>query len=160
MNSNNIRKVVSLVLVVMVGMLIHLPDAAAAPLQQAAGGFLALSGPEAANFVMPGDVRLVRELALGNGLRYERYQQYFGEAAVLGGQITLYRDGSGTSSTVIGAHYTNIVPTNTIRRSNADAAAVAQRDVGAGESRTVELLIDPATGLYFYRVETRGLDIR
>ena len=160
MNGDSIRKLARVVLAVMVGMFIHLPGAAAAPLEQAAGGFRALSGPEAASFVLPSDMLLVRELALGNGIRYERYQQYFGDAAVLGGQVTLYRDGSGAISTVIGAHYTNIVPTNTIRRSNADAAATAERDVGAGESRTVELLIDPATGLYFHRVETRGLDIR
>lgn len=160
MNRYNIRKWVSFVLVMMVAMLTNLPNAAAAPLQQAADGFMALSGPEAASFAMPGDMRLVRDLALGNGLRYERYQQYFGDAAVLGGQITVSHDSSGTITTVIGAHYANIVPTNTISRSSADADAAAQRDVGAGESRSVELLIDPATGRYFYRVETRGLDFR
>lgn len=160
MNSDSIRKLVRLVLVVMMVMLIYPPGAAAAPLQQDAGGFRALSGAEAASFAIPGDMQLVRELALGNGLRFERYQQYFGDAAVLGGQITVYRDSSGTASTVVGAYYTNIVPANTIRRTPADAAAAAQRDVGAGESREVELRIDPATGLYFYRVETRGLDMR
>jgi bacillolysin len=160
MNSDSIRKLAPLVLVVMVGMLIYLPSAAAAPLEQAGDGFRALSGTEAASFVVSGDMRLVRDLALGNGLRYERYQQYFGDAAVLGGQITVNRAGSGTISTVIGAHYANIVPTNTISRSKDDAAAVAQRDVGAGDSRAVELLIDPATGRYFYRVETRGFDSR
>ena len=149
MNSDRIKKLARLALVVMVGMLVHLPDAAAAPLGQGAGGFLALSGAEAASFAMPGDMRLVRDLALGTGFRYERYQQYFGDAAVLGGQLTLYRDGSGTISTVIGAHYANILPTNSIRRSEDDAAAAAERDVGAGDSRTVELLIDPATGRYF-----------
>ena len=160
MNRNRIRKLVSLVLVVMVGMLVHLPGAAAAPLEQAGDGFRTLSGAEAASFIPPGDMQLVRDLALGNGLRYERYQQFFGDAAVLGGQITTYRDGSGTISMVIGAHYTTIVPANSIRRSPDDAAAAAQRDVGVGESRAVELLIDPATGLYFYRVETRGFDTR
>jgi bacillolysin len=160
MNSNSIRKWARLVLVVMVGMFIHLPSAAAAPAAQSADGFRALSGAEAASFVIPSDMRGVRDLALGNGLRYERYQQYFGDAMVLGAQISLYRDGSGRASTVIGAHYANITPTNTISRSNADAAAVAQREVGAGENRTVELLIDPATGRYFYRVETRALDMR
>src|SRR5512143_2071159 len=102
MNSNSIRKFVSLMLVVMVAMLSPLSSAAAAPLQQTADGFQALSGAEAASFAMPGDMRLVRDLALGNGLHYERYQQYFGDAAVLGAQLSVYRDGAGTASTVIG----------------------------------------------------------
>jgi bacillolysin len=160
MNSRKIRKLAPLILVVMVGMLIGLPSAAAAPSEQRTDGFRALSGIEAASFVVPSDMRLVRNLTLGNGIGYERYQQYFGDAAVLGGQITLYRDGSGTITTVIGAHYTTIAPINTISRSKADAESVADRDVGSGQQRLVDLLIDPATGQYFYRVETRGFDSR
>jgi bacillolysin len=160
MNSGRIRKFAPLVLGVMVGMLIGLPSAAAAPSEQRANGFRALSGTQAASFVVPSDMRLVRNLSLGNGIRYERYQQYLGDAAVLGGQITVYRDASGAISTVIGAHYSNIAPTNTISRSKADAESVADRDVGSGEQRVADLLIDPATGRYFYRVETRGFDSR
>ncbi len=47
----------------------------------AAQGFHALTGDEAANFSVPGDMELVKTLGLAvYGLTYERYQQYFGPA--------------------------------------------------------------------------------
>ncbi len=50
------------------------------------GGFRALSGAEAAFFVLPDDMNLVSSTRLGRyGLTYERYQQVFGSAKVLGG---------------------------------------------------------------------------
>ncbi|MBI2845920.1 MAG: peptidase M4 family protein [Chloroflexi bacterium] len=118
-------------------------------------GFRALTGAEAASFVLPGDVQLVGTLPLADGLTHERYQQYFGAAEVLGGQITLHRDGSGTITTVIGSHYPNIVPTNAVGLSQADAQAIVAQDIGAGGERVVGLLINPTTGQYFFRVETR-----
>lgn len=54
----------------------------------ASSGFRALSGGRAANFVMPGDMELVRSFYLAAyDLTYERYQQFFGnsKAEVLGG---------------------------------------------------------------------------
>ena len=90
-----------------------------------------------------------------NGLTYERYQQYFGVAQVLGGQVTLYIDDSGTIATVIGAHYPDIAPANFARLSGANARAVVDRDIGAGGNRNVDLLINPETGRYFHRIETQ-----
>jgi bacillolysin len=129
------------------------PATAAAP---NASGFRALSGDTAANFVVPSDMRLVRSFYLATyGLTYERYQQYYGTAQVLGAQITLYRDEAGTITTVIGAHYPDIVPTNVIGLSEAAARARVERDIGAEGQRNVDLLINPTTGRYFYRLETR-----
>jgi len=147
------------ILLVLSAMLIASVGATAAA-QAPTGGFRALSGAEAANFVVPPDMRLVRSLALADSLTYERYQQYFGAAEVLGAQIALYRDASGAITTVIGAHYPDITPTNAVGLSRGDAEATAHRDVGAGDQRAVDLLIDPTTGVYFYRVETQAFASR
>ncbi len=123
-----------------------------------AGGAIsyALSGAEAGRFALPADVTLLRTLRLArHGLTYERYQQRSGGAAVLGGQITLLRDASGVIVTVVGSRYPEIVPRNSVRLSHAAAKAVAGRDpAGRGERRS-ELLVDPDSGRYFYRIETR-----
>lgn len=135
------------------------PSAFAA--QPNASGFRALSGSAAANFTLPGDLQLVRRFALpAYGLTYERYQQFVGSAEVFGAQITLYRGGSGTVTTVIGSHYPNIVPTNAVGLARANAEAIAARDIGAAGTRLVSLMIDPASGRYFYRVETHRPDSR
>ncbi|MGQ0669010.1 MAG: hypothetical protein ACT4PO_04965 [Actinomycetota bacterium] len=51
-------------------------------------------------------MRLVQRLQIG-GFTYERYQQFFGgeEAQVLGGQVTVYRDASDATVSVVGARY-------------------------------------------------------
>ena len=120
-----------------------------------AGGFRALSGAEAAAFSLPADVVPVRTFTLASGLTYERYQQVYGGAHVLGGQLTLYRAGSGTVVAVIGAHYPNISASNRVNLTAAEARQASARDVGAAGQRLVQLQIDPASGRYFYAVETR-----
>ena len=128
-----------------------------------AGGFRALSGGEAAGFSVPDDTELVRTFDLASyGLTYERYQQYYGEARaqVLGGQLTLYRDGSGAVTLVIGAHYPDIAPTNSVSLSRGGAQRIAERDIGSAGTRTTELLINPESGRYFYQVETQRFDSR
>jgi len=137
----------TLVLIVSVG------AATAAPAP--AGGFRALSGEQAAAFTLPGDVVPVRSFTLANGLTYERYQQVAGGAHVLGGQLTLYRDAAGSVVAVIGAHYPNIRASNRINLTAAEARQASARDVGAAGQRLVQLQIDPASGRYFYAVETR-----
>jgi bacillolysin len=119
--------------------------------------FLALSGEEAAAFVVPDDMELVKSFPSG-GLTYERYQQRFGplRAEVLGGQITLYRRADGVIATVVGAHFASIIPLNAARLSAAQARGVVDRDFGSTGNRNVDLLIDPADGRYFFRVESRG----
>ena len=139
-----------------VAMLMTSSGFAQAPGGQNTSGFLALSGEEAANFDLPPDMQLVQSsYNVQNGLTYERYQQYFGVAQVLGAQVTLYIDDSGTIATVIGAHYPDIAPANFARLSGANARAIVDRDVGAGGNRNVDLLINPETGRYFHRIETQ-----
>jgi bacillolysin len=134
-----------------------------APTASAPAGFRALSGPAAAGFSLPADVVLVKSLQLSRfGLTYERYQQRFGpaRAQVDGGQLTVYRDGSGRIRSVIGAHYPSITPTN---RVNVNAAAARERvegELGNGYERTVELMIDPSGGRYFWQVESRRFGSR
>jgi Zn-dependent metalloprotease len=123
--------------------------------------FRTLKGAEANQFVLPDDVNLVRSFHLdAYGLTYERYQQYYGDAKVLGGQLTLYWNDAGELETVIGAHHPNIVPKNSVSLSKADAERIAKGDIGQGGRRIVDLMIDPATGRHFYRVETRRLTSR
>ena len=125
------------------------------------GGFRALSGDDARGFTVPADMQLMESFRMDpHGLTYERYQQYFSAAEVLGGQITLFRDDSGVIVTVIGAHYPDIVPTNLPGLTQADARRVAERDVGPPEQALIDLVIDPESGRHFFRVESRSLDSR
>lgn len=126
-------------------------------------GFRALSGSAAAAFALPGDVQLVKRLDLAAyGLSYERYQQRFGPAAaaVVGGQLTVYRDASGRIRTVIGAHYPAITPVNRVSVSAATARERAAADIGGGYERSVELMIDPSSGRHFWQVESRRFGSR
>ena len=128
----------------------------------AAGGrFFALAGPDAATYVPPSDLRLVRRLELG-GATYERYQQVFGpaEAQVYGGQVSLYRDAAGGIVSVTGSHYPGVAPSNSVRLTAAQARERAERQQPNGRERIVTLMIEPAAGTYFFQVETRDLDVR
>jgi bacillolysin len=125
------------------------------------GGFRALSGAEAGAFVIPPDMRLLTSIDLEpNDLTYERYQQYVGEAQVLGGQITVLRDHRGAAIAVIGSHYPDILPTNAVNLRGKAAAEIVDRDVGPGQQRMIDLMIDPESGRYFFRVETRAFASR
>ena len=116
----------------------------------------ALTGQAAADFQIPADMAPLRTVPLrAHGLIAERYQQRFGAAAVLGGQLTLLRGAVSTPAlAAIGVRHAGITPVNAVRLTVDEARAVAARDAGAGR-QSVELLIDPRTGLFFYRVETR-----
>ncbi|GAA0784215.1 M4 family metallopeptidase [Marinobacterium sediminicola] len=104
---------------------------------------------------MPPDMRLERTFKLQGGLSFERYQQYHGNARVLGGQITLYRNPSTEVEPVIGAHYPKVLPVNRVGISRAQAMAAVDPDIGPDLDRRAELMIDPASGRYFYRIESR-----
>ena len=124
---------------------------------------MVLAGPatlatadEPAAFAVPDDMELVSSLPLSRyGLTYERYQQYFGAAKVFGGQLSVYRGDSGAVDMVIGAYYANITPVNTAGLSQNTARGIVDRDIGAAGARFVDLMINPTSGRYFYRVETR-----
>lgn len=132
----------------------------AAPSSNAAG-FRALAAQQAAAFRVPADMRLVAQGVAGRDrLRYERYQQMFGDAEVLGGQITIYRDASGVATAVIGNHFPAVNAVNTPRLAAGQAQAVAARQVGGGGEWYTRLMIDAGNGRYFYEVENRRSDSR
>jgi thermolysin len=108
-------------------------------------------------------MRLIAQERRGRGgeIAAERYRQYVGEAEVLGGQLTIYRDAAGVRDAVVGAYYVGLQLANTVRLT-ADAAqgiAAARRN-DAGAAWNVGLMINPGTSRYFYRVESRGVDAR
>ena len=108
-------------------------------------------------------MRLVAQERLGRGgqIAAERYRQFFGDAEVLGGQLTVYRDDAGVHDAVIGAHYAGLTPDNTIRLTPDGAQNVAMgRRNDPGSAWNVNLMIDPGTARYFYRVESRSVDAR
>jgi thermolysin len=130
---------------------------------QARAGFRALTGPEAAAFAVPSDMRLVAREP-GNDRQLvsaERYRQFVGNAEVLGGQVTIYIDNAGVRTAVVGAHYPNLRPAGAIRvgPAQAQAVAAARHADAAGEWHT-DLMILPDTARYFYRVELRAIDSR
>jgi bacillolysin len=135
------------------------PSASARSDDPGRSGFFALSGAEARAFVVPSDMQLVRELRLGD-VTYERYQQVFRGANVIGAQISVFRSAAGEATTVTGAHYVDFAPSNAVRTTRAEARQAAARDLAAGDKRAVTLSINPRTGRYLYVVETRGFDVR
>jgi thermolysin len=149
-------KLFRVVLVILVSLTLAVTPSFAA---EGPGGFRALSGQDAAAFRLPNDVARAGSRAVSN-LTAERYQQYFGNALVLGGQITVYRDASGQATAVIGAHYPAIESRNEVTLSPGKAQAAAAEKLGTNGAWSTTLMINPATGLYFYKVETRGDDFR
>jgi bacillolysin len=130
---------------------------------QGRSGFQALAGATARAFRVPADMRLVAQGRLGRGgqIAAERYRQFFGDAEVLGGQLTVYRDDAGVGDAVIGAHYAGLTPSNAIRFTPDGAQNVAMgRRSDPGSAWSVDLMIDPGTARYFYRVESRSVDTR
>jgi len=149
-------RLIRVVFVVLVTLMLAVTPSFAA---EGPGGFRALSGQDAAAFRLPKDVVKVNSRSVSD-LTADRYQQRFGNALVLGGQITVYRDASGKATAVIGAHYPTIEASNQVSLSPAKAQAVAAAKFGSDGDGSTTLMIDPATGLYFYHVETRGFDFR
>ncbi len=130
--------------------------AAPATGQAQADGFFTLTGEAAAGYAAPSDTTLIRSMPMERfGLTYERYQQTHEGAKVLGGQVTIHRDDDGNVVRVIGAHYPDIVATNSVRITAAGARGLVDRDIGPDGERDVTLMIDPDSGEFFWRVETR-----
>jgi Zn-dependent metalloprotease len=129
--------------------------AAGAAAAGAQTGSRALYGAAAAGFALPGDVVEVRTTELTGGREQTRYQQRAAGADVLGGQLTVVRNASGTAIAVIGAHYAGLTAKNSRGLSAADARRIAEGRVGANGRWSVSTLIDPADGHLFYRVESR-----
>jgi len=130
---------------------------------QGRSGFRALTGQDAAAFVVPSDVRLVARGGAGSNRpgAVARYRQFVGNAEVLGGQLSIYTDAAGQRTAVVGAHYPNLAPATgpRIAPAAAQTIAAARRPDLSGEWHN-DLMIRPDTGRYFYRVELRGVDTR
>ena len=135
----------------------------AQPGRQGQSRFRALRGQAALSFAVPPDMRLTRQERVGAGgqILAERYQQIFGDAQVLGGQLTVYHDDAGVRDAVIGAHYPNLVAANVVRLPAGSALSIAQaRRNDSSADWNVDLLFNPSTARYFYRVEIRSFDTR
>jgi bacillolysin len=117
-------------------------------------GTFALSGAEAAAFTLPADVVQVWTATHRDGTTQTRFQQKVGDALVLGGQFTVLRQGA-TTTAVIGAYYPRLVAKNSRALGPEQARGVAQGRVGAEGSWSEGLMIDPADGRLFYKVENR-----
>src|SRR5687768_13791658 len=117
----------------LLGLLVGVIFLAAGPVSAASAQRYALRGPDAAAFQLPADMALARTLPIrADRLSWERYQQRFGDAAVLGGQLTLLRDASGRPVAVIGRRSLGIAPVNSVKITEAQAREIAARDVGNG----------------------------
>jgi bacillolysin len=130
---------------------------------QARAGFRALTGTDALSFAMPADMRLTGREPGGAGrlVAGERYRQFVGNAEVLGGQITVYTDGAGVRTAVIGAHYPGLRPGAAARLAPAAARAIAAaRRTELDGTWHTDLMIRPDTARYFYRVELRAMTSR
>ncbi len=131
-------------------------QAAAQPVAtDAPDGPLALSGTAAAAYRLPKDVHQVWSATYPDGTRQTRYQQSVRGAEVLGGQVTVLRDGAGQTTSVVGAHFSAMQPTSTVRLAKADAVAKSVAILGKTGKRFTTLKIDPRDGRFFYSVDTR-----
>ena len=116
-------------------------------------GSIALADAAAANYKLPDDVERVWTTTYGDGTRQTRYQQMVGGAEVLGGQVTLLRNASGRITSVIGAHFAGLKPSNPVRVTKADSLGIAVDLVGAAGERVSALHIDPRDGRLYYEVK-------
>lgn len=122
--------------------------------------FIHLHGEAAAGYRLPADVMPVgTRTQTPRGLEVQRYQQYLGDARVLGGQLTLYRSGD-TLVAVIGAHAPEIAPTNRVGLGESEVLRLIRDRQGDQGVWSAELMIDPASGRFFYAVENRRFDSR
>ena len=74
--------------------------------------------------------------------------------------MTLYRDAVGTVTLVVGSHYAGLRPSHSLTLAPADARKTVEGEIGAEGRWNIDLLIDPQTRRYFYRVENRRFDSR
>jgi len=125
-----------------------------------ANGFQALAGQAASGFKLPNDVSEVDHRVVKPNLFSRRYQQIVNNAEVLGGQLTIYSDSQGKVVSVIGAHFPNLLATNDVQLTLANAQAEVVKKIGGNGKWFNTLMIDPKSGRYFYRVENRRADSR
>ena len=131
------------------------PSAAGGP-----SGFRALTGQAAREFRLPPGLEKQPGDAKSLDLSVERYQQRYGKALVLGGQLSIYRDASGVALAVIGAHYPDLAARNQVRLNNAEARRIAASQISDEGDWLIDLMLDPQTERYFYQVDNQRFDFR
>ncbi len=155
------KKTLFILTLVVLTLVILIVPTTAAEKGQNPTGFHALNGQAARNFQVPGDMKLMAQEGLARyGLSADRYRQFVGEAQVLGGQLTVYRDEAGTAVAVVGSHYPDLAVQNEVKLSVGQAKSTAMSQHNQGSEWFVTLMIDPGNGRYFYVVENRGFDSR
>lgn len=123
-------------------------------------GFQALTGDKAARFQVPSDVKFAKRETL-RGFVTERYRQSVGQAEVLGGSLTIYRNsGTGRIVGVIGARYPGLKPSNSVKLTAEQAKAIVVGTRGSEGEFFTKLMINPANGVQFYEVDHRQFDSR
>ncbi|NUR07591.1 MAG: peptidase M4 [Nocardioidaceae bacterium] len=130
------------------------PPPAATQARQGYAGSFAISGKDAAAYVVPDDLHRLWSNRLPDGTTQTRYQQTLGKASVFGGQVTVLRDAAGTPTSVIGAYFPDLRARNAVKLDKAQARGVVEKRIGDRGSFRNALHIDPRTGRYFYEVQS------
>lgn len=117
-------------------------------------GSFTLTDQKAADFKLPANMKKLHVQSLPDGTTATRYQQMERNASVFGGQITLIKDATGTTTAVIGAYFPQLRAQNAAKLSTGDALGKIKKQIGNGGEFRSELRIDPRTSRYFYEVES------
>ena len=123
-------------------------------------GSFAISGESARAYVVPGDVSPVWRATRPDGSTQTRYQQRVGDASVFGGQVTVLENAAGATTSVIGAYFPGLSPSNTVSVTKGRARSIVEGAIGTGGTFRNQLLVDPRTGRYFYEVQSLRGDAR
>jgi Zn-dependent metalloprotease len=123
-------------------------------------GSFAISGKSAEAYVVPRDVHEVWTSTRPDGTTQTRYQQTLGNASVFGGQVTLIKNPAGETTSVVGAYFPDLRPTNSVKVTKGKARSVVESKVGTRGTFRNELQINPRTGKYFYEVQSLRADER
>jgi bacillolysin len=130
------------------------PQRAAAPTGSSYSGSFAISGKNAAAYVVPDDVTRVWSSRRPDGSTQTRYQQTVGNADVFGGQVTVLKNPAGTATAVVGAHFPDLRPTNAVKLGKVKARDIVEARVGIRGTYRNKLMLDPRTGTYFYEIQS------
>ena len=124
------------------------------PKASSPSGSFALGGAAARSYRLPGDVRRVESMSLGDGRTATRYQQVVDGVSVLGGQVTVVQDAAGTQEAVIGAHFPGLQPQNRVTHGRSQARDIVEKQIGTRGDWTNVLRLDPRSGRLFYEIDS------
>ena len=168
MRSRSLVAISASALLVTATALVTASSSSAAPQRTAApslssssySGSFAISGKSAAAYVVPRDVKEVWSSTRPDGTTQTRYQQTLGNASVFGGQVTVLKNPAGETTSVVGAYFPDLRPSNAVKVSKGKARTIVESKVGSRGTFRNQLRIDPRTGSYFYEVQSLRADQR